>query len=176
MGKLTIGTTRLTGFLLVMLGCRGKWYLPEPDPRETVDTGELLRIRQEMEDTGLVELDFDGKLHPTAEFARMVYNITHARGALGWKKDSQQRIYLRGPVDDLLLSCQDDLWTMELSPPSGVILWIRELCRQEEGGTLWAMNVPEDAPREVFPAMQASPEEALGELLDIYFGGGKQDA
>lgn len=175
MKQLKIGTTRLTGFLLTMLGCGGKWNLPCPDPNENVDAGKLLQIRKELEDTGLVELDFDGKLHPTKEFARMAYNITNARGALGWKAD-RERICLRGPVDDLVLCCEQDQWTMELARPSQVIYWVRELLQEKAVGTAWAMCEPEATPREVFTDMEADPAEAFAQLLDIYFGGGADNA
>ena len=176
MNQTKIGTTRLTGYLLTMLGCRGKWLLPEPEPAETVDAPKLLQIRRELEDTGLVELDFDGKLHPTEEFARLAYNMTHARGALRWKSEDRQQIFLRGPVDDLLLTCRWDLWTMELSRPSALLRWARELTASEEAGTLSAVNEPDGLPVEISPALGADRQKGILEILDIYYGGGQDDA
>lgn len=175
MQRMKIGTTQLTGFLLTMLGCGRKWNLPRPDFPGTVDAGGLLQIRQELENTGLVELDFDGKLHPTREFARMAYNITHAKAAMGWKADGEL-IYLRGPVDDLLLCCEHDLWTMELAQPSQVILWVKELIKEKTVGTVWAMGEPDEIPKEVSIARETDSTEVLIALLDIYFGGGKPNA
>lgn len=176
MDQVKIGSTHLTGCLMALLGSSGKWFLPEPGFQEAIDAAKLLQIRQELEDTGFVELDFDGKLHPTAEFARLAYNITHARNALCWKKENRQRIYIRGPVDDLLLTCERDIWSMELSRPSGVLFWMRDLVQNGSGGMLKAMNGAGEASREVFPEMEADPAEAVSDLLDIYFGGGSGDA
>lgn len=176
MNQIQLGTTRLTSCLMALLSCQGKWFLPEVELPEDLDAAKLLQIRQEMEATGLVELDFDGKLHPSTEFARMSYNITHARGALRWVKDDRKRIYIRGPVDDLLLICHADSWTMELSRPSGVIEWMRDLALGDAGGAFSAMGPDGDASREIFPSTEADPPEALSSLLDIYFGGGSSDA
>ena len=50
------------------------------------------------------------------------------------------------------------------------------MIQTKEGGIVWAANVPEGSPREIVLDLEPSPEDTLGELLDIYFGGGEEDA
>ena len=176
MDQVQLGTSRLTGYMMAMLGCRGKWFLPEPDPEENLSAGAMLQIREALENTGLLELDFDGKLHPTPEFARMAYNITHARGALCWQTADARRIVLRGPVDDLVLVCQNDLWTAQRRYPSALLSWAQTLAAGREPGTLAAMNAPEQAAQEACLSPDGGRAEHIAAMLDIYFGGGMMDA
>ena len=106
----------------------------------------------------------------------MAYNITHARGALRWKSEDRQQIFLRGPVDDLLLTCQWDLWTMELSRPSAILRWAREFAASDEAGTLSAVNESGGLPVEISLALGADRQKGTLEMLDIYYGGGQDNA
>ena len=93
--------------------------LPErlllPDPAGTA--ADFLQARQEWETAGLVELDFDGPLHPQPRFARMLYNLTHVRGMLRLRREGETVLLVRGPVDLLRLYRKaEGEWQMALCP------------------------------------------------------------
>ena len=176
MNEMTIGTSRLTGYLVSMLGLGGQWILPDRNTGETLDPAKLLQIRQELEETGLVELDFDGKLHPTEKFARDAYTLKHVRAALRWAEEDEIALFLRGPVDDLLLRCRWDLWTLERVRPSAVLNWARDLAGSCHAGTLAAVDSPNGIPQEYVLQEKEDRSGLLTLALDIYFGGGDQNA
>ena len=99
-------------FLARTSGNGGKWFLPQAAGEQ----GEWNRVRRELEKAGLALQGFDGKLHPIPKFSRMIYNLGHVGAALLLEREEGTRLYLRGPVDVLVLEKEREKegWQMAL--------------------------------------------------------------
>lgn len=114
-----------------------QWLLPMITVEE--NTAEnFVTARAEWESRGLVEQDFDGSLCPQPNFSRLLYNITHARGAIRYENTSAITLYLRGPVDLLCLvySKETSIWSLTLRPTSEVYHWAKTVLFQANIGEL----------------------------------------
>ena len=108
-------------FLAQISGNGGKWFLPQASG----GPGEWNRLRKELEQSGLARQGFDGKLHPIPKFSRMLYNLGHVEAALLLEREEGRRLYLRGPVDVLVLEQEREKagFQMALRP-------FYEMCRE----------------------------------------------
>lgn len=99
-------------FLAQMCGNGGRWFLPQAAGEQ----GEWNRVRRELEKAGFASQGFDGKLHPIPKFSRMLYNLGHVGAALLLEREEGMRLYLRGPVDVLVLEKEQEKegWQMAL--------------------------------------------------------------
>lgn len=93
------------------LGLTGKYFLPE------IGGGpeEFIKARGEWEKEGLAKLDFDGSLHPKPQFARMLYNLKHVQSALQYEGEEGKTLFLKGPVDVLVLERSKETGGWELA-------------------------------------------------------------
>ena len=130
--------------LVHTLQLSGRWLLPCEVPPSAQD---FLRARSEWEQAGLAELDFDGSLHPQPVFARMLYNLTHAGGAMRLcDADERTLLYIRGPVDLLRLQQTGGAWTLALRPSSEVYHWAKEYLLTATCGHLSTEGIRDGAP------------------------------
>lgn len=123
--------------MLELLHADGKWLLPKRAQGEQVSAGIFLKVREKWEREGLVVLDFDGELHPTAEFARLTYNISKAAASMRYDCGNETEIYVKGPVDMTRLYKESGNWKIQLSSPSKAAAWcLGELGKRKRGSLL----------------------------------------
>ncbi len=117
-----------------MLKLTGKWFLPE----QAGGPDEFIRARKEWEERGLACLDFDGSLHPSPRFARMLYNLAHTDRALMYENGEEKTLFLKGPVDILMLKRKEGEaeWKLALRPFHEVSRWVLELADRSFSGRL----------------------------------------
>ena len=102
------------GQLLATMPIGGHSLLPQAvyTPRD------FLAARQELEKAGLIELDFDGSLHPRPLFARMLWNLQKYQSVMRIQAAEETFFFIRGTVD-LLQICREPenpFWKMALRP------------------------------------------------------------
>lgn len=114
-----------------------QWLLPMITAEENT-VQSFITARTEWESGNLVEQDFDGSLSPQPYFARLLYNITHARGAMRFETESDITLYLRGPVDLLCLvqSKESLIWSLHLCPASDIAHFVNTILLSAVSGTL----------------------------------------
>lgn len=160
-----------------MLNLTGRWFLPEtaggPD--------EFIRVRKEWEESGLAGLGFDGSLHPSPRFARMIYNLAHTDGALLCENEEEKTLFLKGPVDILMIARRagEPEWGLALRPFHEAARWI---CGLEEGSCpvrLCFRGRPDREPecRVLDPEMMEETErrELLGSCLRAFCSGRQEE-
>lgn len=86
-------------------------------PEAAYSAKAFLLARDEWEKLGLVELDFDGALHPQPQFARMLHNLMKWRSVLRVSDSKGETYFVRGPVDLLQIrQGGKDSWQIALRP------------------------------------------------------------
>ena len=99
-------------FLLQSIGC-DEQMLSFPialDQNKILE--EYVSIRDQWIKEELIDLDFDGTVHCLPAFAREIYNLTNTGTIFRWEKENTE-IYVRGPVDVLLIQEQDETITIQ---------------------------------------------------------------
>ena len=82
--------------LLAMMPAAGRLLLPEA----AYSAREFIRARQEWEEAGLAELDFDGVLHASPRFARMLWNLEKSRGVLRLREHAEWELMTQLPGEE----------------------------------------------------------------------------
>ena len=150
-------------FLAQISGNGGKWFLPQPSG----EPGEWNRLRKELEQAGLARQGFDGKLHPIPKFSRMLYNLGHVRAALLLEQEEGRRLYLRGPVDVLVLEKEREGWEMALRPFYEMCLEIRGLGEDSFSGKISTWEEGSQEPSAPYPDLDSGDrEKRLGVLRE----------
>lgn len=134
------------GQLLATVSDAGLPLLPEA----AYSAKAFLLARDEWEKLGLVELDFDGALHPQPRFARMLHNLIKWRSVLLVDEDGKETAFVRGPVDLLQLRRDgENLWRVALRPLTEARRLVDRLV-QSPGGEDWTLTAQaagEDCPQ-----------------------------
>lgn len=141
------------------LGLSGKWFLPESDG----GPGEFIKAREEWEKEGLAQLDFDGSLHPVPRFARMLYNLTHARSAMLYESGEEKVLFLKGTADVLMLvqRKRKGSWELALRPFHEALWQIRQLAEGCVPGRFLVLGEGEEEPFCREPDPDSGQEERL---------------
>ncbi len=125
------------GQLLATVSDAGLPLLPEA----AYSAKAFLLARDEWEKLGLVELDFDGALHPQPRFARMLHNLMKWHSVLLVSGGGEETIFVRGPVDLLQLRRDGkDFWRIALRPLTEARWLVRRLL-EAPGGEEWTLTV-----------------------------------
>lgn len=160
-----------------MMKLRGKWFLPE----QAGGPDEFIRARKEWEERGLARLDFDGSLHPSPRFARMLYNLTHTDRALLYENGEEKTLFLKGPVDILMLKRREGEreWKLALRPFHEVSRWILELADRSFSGRILFLGEAGREPdcRVLDPEGKENRErrEFLGNCLQTFYLGQQEN-
>lgn len=110
--EVKIGSTAALVQLLGLLGLEGSWL-----KQETPLTAEMfLQIRGDWERDGLVELDFDGRLHPSPLLARLNWNLIHKRSVMRYESAERVQLLFLGPVDITAAVCTQGVWSLQIYP------------------------------------------------------------
>lgn len=116
-------------------------------PDQAGTAADFLQARQEWEEAGLAELDFDGTLHPQPRFARMLYNLTHIQSMLRLRREGETVLYVRGPVD-LLRLCRktEGEWKLALRPLAEALVSLQQAWADGRKWEISTQSPGEEAP------------------------------
>lgn len=161
------------GQLLATVSDAGLPLLPEA----AYSAKAFLLAREEWEKLGLVELDFDGALHPQPRFARMLLNLMKWRGVLRVSAGGKETTFVRGPVDLLQIRRDgEDFWRVALRPLTEARWLVNQLLQSPEG-TNWELTVQTSGDNEPQTAKGSSDgdaaQQAQAVLQHFYRKGGK---
>lgn len=122
--------------LLTLYQCGGKHLLPEGFKTGNEAMRQFLKGRQELCENGLAELDFDGKVYPTREFARFSYTIPRTLSVMHFQHGAScqetqskfcvQEWYLRGPIELMRITETDEGFTLTISSVDDLLTWVKE--------------------------------------------------
>lgn len=144
------------GQLLATVSDAGLPLLPEA----AYSAKAFLLARDEWEALGLVELDFDGALHPQPRFARMLHNLRKWRSVLLVSGGGEKTIFVRGPVDLLQIRRDgEDFWRIALRPLTEARWLVHRLMQSPEGED-WELTVQAAGDSEPQTAKRTSAEDA----------------
>lgn len=157
--------------LLAMMPAAGRLLLPEA----AYSAKEFIRARQEWEEAGLAELDFDGVLHASPRFARMLWNLEKSRGVLRLRDTAGEIMFVRGPVDLLQIrrKAGEDGRRLAMRPLSEAAWAIKRRLREHAEWELMTQIPGEESPllSKISPEEgQGGREEAIRAHLEKFYG------
>ena len=161
------------GQLLATVSDTGLPLLPEA----AYSAKAFLLARDEWEALGLVELDFDGALHPQPRFARMLHNLIKWRSVLIVAGGGEETIFVRGPVDLLQLRRDGEaFWRIALRPLTEA-RWLVLRLLEAPGKEEWTLTVQaagDEEPRTAAasPSAADAAQQAQAVLQHFYRRGG----
>ncbi|MGI5894875.1 MAG: hypothetical protein ACOX6P_09830 [Candidatus Merdivicinus sp.] len=150
------------GQLLATMPVGGHSLLPESE----YSPKKFLSARRELEAAGLVELDFDGSLHPRPLLARMLWNLQKFESVMRIQAAGRTIYFIKGPVDLLQIrwDSEEVPWKMALRPLSEAE-WMAKHCLYSEEEWEIVTQVGGEYPP-LFTRVSA-PRENLGEWEKI---------
>ena len=129
--------------LLVLSSGAGQEYIRQTRPHSAAElTEDYIQARNEWCALGLCEADFDGKLHPTQEMARLIYLLDNVKAVM---KSDKGKMYLSTPINVLCveavdglveicdsdyISFQQELYDFQQTSDLKLCLWTKELSRE----------------------------------------------
>ncbi len=163
---------------LQLLGCAGKHLLPGMSATGAEQTDSFLRGREELCINGWAEMDFDGKVSPSREFARLIYAISHAQGAICLELPEKTQWYLRTPVEMLKIQQEKNMITLERQGGRVFLPWIRETVLPAPEGTITTLQKEQICKTSLseFPASSELRGRELVKHLSLFFGKEGDDA
>ena len=127
-----------------------------------------LEARSRITDSGLAELDFDGKLHIGAELGRLIDTLKHAKAAARFMVRGTEQILGRGGVEVLHFEAEGKVYRPERLPMAEAFRTLMELDASDECFSLEVLD--ENGSTERFP------ERSVKELADSFFRMKAEDA
>ena len=117
-------------------------------------------------------MDFDGKILPSPEFSRLIYDISHAEAALRLTQRDKTQWYLLAPTEMLFVEQREDSFCLERRKGTTLLPWVRENLLPAQEGTL-ASRRGERSLLSELDAVRAGSKFRAQELADhlaVYFG------
>ena len=151
-------------FLLKSIGC-DEQLLSFP---VTLDQNKILEeyvsIRDQWLKEELIDLDFDGTVHCLPTFAREIYNLTNIGSIFRWKKENTD-IYIRGPVDVLLIQEQDDTITIQTIRNIEMVELFKDSLYTGPSGKIHTKRISDNLEAESDLTMYKAETDELAEVL-----------
>lgn len=161
------------GQLLATVSNAGLPLLPEA----AYSAKAFLLAREEWEKLGLVELDFDGSLHPRPRFSRMLLNLMKWRSVLRVTVGGEETTFVRGPVDLLQIRRDGTDFRRIALRPLTEARWLVNRILQSPGENDWELTVQAAGDGEPQTAKRSSDgdaaQQAQAVLQHFYRKGGK---
>lgn len=157
---------------LQLLGCSGKHLLPDISATGAEQTDAFLCGREELCKNGWAEMDFDGKISPSREFARLIYATSHDQGVIYLELPEKNQWCLRTPVEMLWIQQEKKTVTLERQGGRAFLPWIRETVLPAPEGTITTLQKEEirKASLAQFPASSELRARELVRHLSLFFG------
>lgn len=161
-----------------LLGGTGQWLLPAFVRKNGQGSEAYLSGRDELCRSGWAELDFDGKLHPTREFSRMIFSLTHLRGLLRLELEEETCWYLRSTVEMMVLSCREDRITLDRCRAGTGVAALQDALLHTAAGHVTTQNRGEihETQLEETPCDSDARRAYTETQLQIFFGEGEPHA
>lgn len=125
---------------LHLLNRSGAYLLPKSTHAVDKETDAFLLGRDELCTRGWAELDFDGKVIPSKEYARLIYDIAHAEASLRLESPDQAQWYLLAPTEMLFIEQAGDSFRLERRKGQTLMPWLRENALAVVEGTLTTLR------------------------------------
>ena len=119
-----------------LLNCAGKYQLPKYSEANKESMQKFLKGREELCEKGWAELDFDGKICPTAWFARVIFALSHARSVMCFTAEGHQEWFFQGPKEQLHVTPKDDIYTLTQCGTDELFAWLKGTLYEAETGIL----------------------------------------
>ena len=153
--------------VLHLLGCEGKHLLPRLSGAE-----EFIAGREEICKNGWAELDFDGSLLPRSDFARLIYDLSHAEAALRLELPESTCWMLRAPTEMLYIEQKGETVRLERRKGREFLPWVREVLMPASAGILTTAHAERTHSSELSDTEKESRPraEVLAKHLALFFG------
>jgi hypothetical protein len=157
---------------LHLLNCSGTCLLPQPGYTADESAEAFLRGRDELCENGWAELDFDGKVSSSREFARLTYDIVYAEAAMRLELPDKTQWYLRAPTEMLFIEQKHESMFLERRSGRSLLPWIRETVLTAVAGTLTTLRMEKTRQILLEQSQEGSQERAqeLVKHLALFFG------
>lgn len=156
----------------------GACLLPRADYGAGRGADDFLAGREELCRNSWAELDFDGKIAPSPEFARLIYDIAWAEAAMRLELPGKTQWYLLAPVEMLFLELEGELFRLERRPGKTLMPWVRQTLLAATKGSLTTQRNGRRRQTDLFRTKPGGEERAqeLVQHLRMYFGKEANDA
>lgn len=153
--------------VLHLLGCEEKHLLPRLSEAE-----EYIAGREVLCKNGWAELDLDGSLLPRPDFARLIYDISHAEAALRWEVPHRTLWMLRAPTEMLYIEQEGGQVRMERRTGRSFLPWVRQVLQPAASGTLTTVFGQQRQRSDLSETEKESRSraEVLAQHLVLFFG------
>lgn len=125
---------------LHLLKRSGAHLLPKGNPVAAQETDAFLTGRDELCRQGWAELDFDGKITPSRDYARLIYGIAHAEASMRLELTCGTQWYLLAPTEMLFVEQTGDTFRLERRKGQTLMPWLRKTALTVERGTLTTLR------------------------------------
>lgn len=156
----------------------GTCLLPDVDYGGGTGADDFLVGREELCRKGWAELDFDGKLVPSPEYARLIYDIAWAQATMRLELPKTIQWYLLAPTEMLFLELEGEQFRLERRAGKTLIPWMRQTLLPAVEGILTTQRKRQQRQSDL-SGTKPGGEERIRELtqhLGTYFGQEAQDA
>lgn len=157
--------------MLELLHCTGKHQLPVNPDKGCEAMRKFIRGRDELCEKGWAELDFDGKVCPTAGFARMIYTIPRVISGMCLKTDGNTEWYLRGPIELLHIRKAGREYILTQCGTDELLAWMRDILYTVEKGsiTTWCGRCTEELQMTDIPPRTKARADELAKHMCVYY-------
>ena len=156
---------------LELLNCAGKYQFPKFADVSNESMQRFLKGREELCEKGWAELDFDGKICPTAWFARMIFALSNMRSSMCYMVDKDCEWYFQGPMEQLHITKSESTYTLTQCGTDELFVWLKDTLYKAETGVLTTYCKERVESLEFIKATQETKQRAdqLARHMCIYF-------
>jgi hypothetical protein len=157
--------------MLELLNCAGKYQFPKYPETSNEVMQQFLKGREELCENGWAELDFDGKICPTAWFARMIFALTNVRSSMSYMKDEHCEWFFQGPMEQLHITRKESIYTLTQCGTDELLVWLKDTLYKAERGVLTTYYKDREESLELTKATEGTKQRAdqLARHMCIYF-------
>jgi len=122
--------------MLELLHCAGKYQFPKYPDAGNESMQKFLKGRDELCENGWAELDFDGKICPTAWFARVIFPLVHTCSVMSFMADAHCEWFFQGPMEQLHITRKEGVYTLTQCGTDELFAWLKDTLYKAETGVL----------------------------------------
>lgn len=157
--------------MLELLHCAGKYQFPKYPETGNESMQKFLKGRAELCENGWAELDFDGKICPTAWFARMIFALSNTRSVMCYATDVHCEWFFQGPMEQLHITKSESTYSLTQRGTDELFVWLKDTLYKAETGVLSTYYKERVESLEFTKATQLTKQRAdqLARHMCIYF-------
>lgn len=128
-------------FALLSVGEKDSFLLKYLAPEDVQDVSKYVEARDEWMEKELAELDFDGKVYPSASFMRLLYVVTHKRAVSIWRESGCMNFWINGEPEILKIHIAGEQAHLQLQPKRSFYTDLKGEIYQKKSGFLETKRV-----------------------------------